>query len=558
MATPKEQLTKVLDSFRQFWNRQEKKMKILYITLLVVAVIAAIVITVLLNRKEYVVLFENLETSEAAEIAAIIDEAGYDYTIHGGKITVPKGTEDKLTMTLAQQGYPKSTLTYDLYTANVGMFTTESEKNEYSRMALESRLSAIVSSLENVDKATVTLSIPKPKNTVIAAYQNDPTAHVVVYLKDNTVLTTSQILGITHIVKMSVAGMEDEDVSIVDSNGVLIIADEENIDVIAEETRKLRFKTDLENQIKYKIIELLTPAYSEDGFSVAVNMVLNFDTKVSEDTVYTPSTEDEKGMLQHAQAENATGYATAEGGVVGVERNADDTYPTGDTEGNGNWSESSVDNTYLVNTYKEQVEKAGYTIDNLSVSAIIYTDYLPDATKNDLTQLIGNAASVNPLMINDVVTVTSLPKYSEGEEEEDEQKYLFGLTLRQLLILGGILLGLMIILIVVLIAVSRSAKKKRKQFEQELLAANTGGANEPLVENFALLAEHQPGVDIPSLLGSDENSKEVIIRREITEFARQRPEIVAQLLRSWMNEEDEMTAAGKKKKKKEEGADENE
>ena len=556
MATAKEQMNKLLDSFRQFWSRQEKKNKIIYISLLAAAVIIAIVAAVLLNRKDYVVLYENLDVTEAAEIAAIIEDAGYEYTIKGGTITVPEGTQDKLTMTLAQQGYPKSKLTYDMYTSNVGMFTTESEKNYYAKMALQDRLSAIIASLEPVDRATVTLDIPQPKNTVIAAYQADPTASVTVYLRENTVLTNEQIRGITHIVKMSVAGLEEDHVFITDQHGVPLIADENDIDVILEETRQLRFKTDLENQIKAKIVELLTPAYNDDGFSVAVNMVLNFDAKVYEDTVYTPSTEDERGMLQHAQAENATGYATAEGGIVGVERNADDTYPTGDTNGIGEWSENSVDNTYLVNTYKEQVEKAGYTIDSLSIATLIYTDYLPDATKVDLAQLIGNAASVNPERINEVVTVTSLPKYTDPEAEEEEQKYLFGLTLRQLLILGGILLGLLLILVIVLVAVSKSAKKKRKAFEQELLAANTGGANEPLIDRFAELSEHTPGgVDIPSLLGSDENSKEVMIRREISEFARQRPEIVAQLLRTWMNEEDELTAAGKSKTGKKEKDD---
>lgn len=537
MATPKDQAAKILNDFKQFWAKQEKKNRILYITGLVAAIALAVIIIIAANHKDYVVLYEGLESSEAAQIVNLIEEAGYDCTLSGGTITVPEGTEDKLTMTLAQQGYPKSNLTYDLYTSNVGMFSTESEKEEYARMALESRLSAIISSLDGVDDAVVNLSIPPQKNTVISEYQADPTASVVVYLKDNATLSSKQIQGITHIVKMSVAGLTDENVSITDSYGVLLLADETDVDVIAEETRKLKFKTDLENQIKNKIIELLAPAYNDDGLSVAVNMVLNFDSKVSEDTVYTPSTDDGRGMLQEGKSENATGYATAEGGVVGVEVNADDTYPTGDTNGNGNWSESSVDNVYLVNTYKEQVEKAGYTIDSLSVSVIIYTDYLPDTTKQDLVSLVGNAASINPQVFNDVITVTSLPKFGDTAAPADQKTYLFGLTSNQLIILAAILLGLLIILIIILAVVSNSTKKKRSKFEKEVLAANTNGANEPLVENFFSLAEPTAeSFSIPSLTGEDEaETKDVIIKREIAQFSRQRPEIVAQLLRSWMN-----------------------
>ena len=551
MPTAKERATAVLTAFRQFWDKQDKKRKILYISLLVLAVVAAVVITLLVNRKDYVVLYEGLETSEAAEIAQIIEDAGFEATVSGGTVTVVKGTEDQLTMTLAQQGYPKSNLTYDLYTSKVGMFTTESEKLEYSRMALESRLSAIIGSLENVDKATVTLSLPKQKNTVIAAYQADPTASVVVYLKGSSALSSSQIHGIDHIVQMSVAGLKEENISIVDGNGVLLLADETNIDVIAEETRKLKFKTDLENQIKAKIIELLEPAYNEDGFSVAVNMVLNFDDKVSEDTKYTPSTEDERGMLEHSKSESATGYATAEGGVVGVEGNADDTYPTGDTNGNGSWSETSSENNYLVNTYKEQIEKVGAKIESLSISTIIYTDYLPDATKVELRRTIGNAASINPEVVDNVVSIMALPRYEDTLQEEDEQKLLFGLTLKQLIILGAAILVLLIILILIFVMVSRNSKKQRKKFERELLAANMAGESEPLVESFLPLSDTDSAgaSDIPSLIsGEDENSKDFIIRRELTNFARQSPEIVAQLLRTWMNEEAEQAQQSKKKK----------
>lgn len=556
MPTAKERATAVLTAFRQFWDKQDKKRKILYISLLVLAVVAAVVITLLVNRKDYVVLYEGLESSEAAEIAQIIEDAGFEATVSGGTVTVVKGTEDQLTMTLAQQGYPKSNLTYDLYTSKVGMFTTESEKLEYSRMALESRLSAIIGSLENVDKATVTLSLPKQKNTVIAAYQADPTASVVVYLKGSSALSSSQIHGINHIVQMSVAGLKEENISIVDGNGVLLLADETNIDVIAEETRKLKFKTDLENQIKAKIIELLEPAYNEDGFSVAVNIVLNFDDKVSEDTKYTPSTEDERGMLEHSKSESATGYATAEGGVVGVEGNADDTYPTGDTNGNGSWSETSSENNYLVNTYKEQIEKVGAKIESLSISTIIYTDYLPDATKLELRRTIGNAASINPEVVDNVVSIMALPRYEDTLQEEDEQKVLFGLTLKQLIILGAAILVLLIILILIFVMVSRNAKKQRKKFERELLAANMAGESEPLVESFLPLSETATtgSTDIPSLIsGEDENSKDFIIRRELTAFARQSPEIVAQLLRTWMNEEAEQAQQNKKKKQPKEG-----
>ncbi len=547
-----EKIQKTITTVKEYWGRQTKKTKGIYIGGLALVLIIAIVAVVLLNKKDYVVLYEGLDTSEAAEIVQLIEESGYECTLRsGGTIVVPKGTEDKIAMNLAMQKYPKSSINYDTYTTNVGMFTTESEKRQYERIAAEERLSAILSSFEGVRDAVATLTIPEKKNTVIEAYKQEPSANAVIYLEDDVKLTNEQIEGMTYLI--TTYGIKKENITLVDNYGALLLAEDTPADVVAEETRKLKFKNDLENQIREKIEALLIPAYGEDGFSAAVNMVLNFDSKVSEDTVYTPSTNDERGMLQHTDASQASGYATADGGVQGVETNADDTYPEGTTNGNGQWTENSVSNTYLVNTYKEQVEKAGYVIDGLSISVVIYTDYLPDTTRQNLVNLVANAGTVNPAVAQDVVTVTNLQK-TPDTVDASAQTFIFGLTLSQLVILGAILLGILLILIIILVSLRTSAKRKRREFEKTILAQHAPAEGEPLIDSFFSLSdEGSPSVDIPSLnADTGVETKETIIRRELTDFARTSPEIVAQLLRSWVHEEEEN--AGKSKKKKEEPA----
>ncbi len=535
-----EKVQKTITTVKEYWGRQSGKTKGIYIGGLALVLIVAVVAVILLNRKEYVTLYEGLETSEAAEIVAIIEESGYECTLKsGGTIIVPKGTEDTLAMTLAMQQYPKSDLTYKAYTDNVGMFTTESEKREYERMALEERLSTVFARFEGVRDAVVTLHIPEKKNTVIEAYQQEPSANAVIYLENDVEITNEQIEGMNYLI-MTAAGIKRENISLVDNFGVLLVPEDTPLDVIANETKKLKFKTDLENQIRQKIEALLIPAYGEDGFSAAVNMVLNFDTKVSENTVYTPSTDDGEGMRQHVDAGSASGGAVVEGGIQGVDVNADDTYPTQDTNGNDAWTENSMSTTYLVNTYKEQVEKAGYIIDGLSISVVVYTDYLPETTRQQLVSLVANAGTVNPAVAQDVVSVTNLQKYNPDIPVE-AKTFLFGLTLDQLVILAAILLGILLILIIVLASLSSKAKKKRKHFERTLLEQHAPADGEPLVENFFAIGEGGGSLsDIPSLLSEEAvETKEIIIRRELAEFARHSPEIVAQLLRNWMHEEDD-------------------
>ena len=496
---------------------------------------------IILNKKDYTVLFEGLEASEASEIVTAIQDLGYDVTLKsGGTIMVPAGTENVLTMEMAMKGYPKSTINYNLYTNNIDMFTTSSQEREYARMALEERLSAIVGTFEGVQKATVTISIPEQKNTVISSLRQDPTASVTVYLNPDYKLTDKQIVGIRSTVRNGCVGLTDENISLVDGYGIPQIEGENEIDVVADETRKFAFKTNLENSIKNKVLELLIPVYGDDGVSVAVNAVLNFDKKVSENTDYSADGNGNTGVLQHGDASEASGGTTADGGVVGVETNADDTYPTGDTNGTGAWTENSVSNTYLVDTYKEQVEKAGYTIDGLSISAVIYTDYISEAQKADLVNVVANAGGVNPTVAQDVVTVTNFPKFGTQAETATAPVYLFGLTLDQLIAAAAILLILLIIIVVVLVITSRNAKNKRAKFEQQILASEAlaGADGEPIVDTFTMDLEGANPADIPSL-SAEEDTKEVAIRREISDFAKNSPEIVAQLLKNWMKDETE-------------------
>lgn len=537
-----EQVQKVVKVFTQFWEAQDKKRRILYIALIAAIILIAVIVTIILNRKEYVVLYEGLDTNEASQMVALIEEMGYSANLSGGSIAVLKGTENQITMQLALQDYPKSGMNYPLTTTSADLFSTESERREFARIDMENRLGAMIGSLEGIGSADVTLNIPEQKNTVISSLRQYPTASVIVHLDGIDKLSNKQITGITNVVKMS-KNIADENISIIDGYGIpqIITNEDGNIDVIVNETKKLAFKTNLENTIKEKIREMLIPAYGEDGVSVAVNMVLNFDSKVSETTDYGAEGNTNAGVLQHADAQNAAGGTTVEGGVVGVEYNADDTYPTGDTAGNGQWYDNSLSNTYLVDTYKEQVEKAGYTIDGLSISVVLYTDYISDPQKLELVRLVGNAGTVNPEIVNDVVTVTNLSKWIDPTTiTEPKPTFLFGLTFDQLILVGAIVIILILVILIALAIVTGNAKKKRKAFEQQII--ETSGLvsidGEEPVDTF-VLTDSDDFVAVPSLTEEEVETKELVIRREIAEFASHSPEIVAQLLKNWIrNEED--------------------
>ncbi len=540
-----ERIEKVVTSVKTTWESQDRKHRIVYIGLaaaILVIIIAAIIITANLNKKEYITIYQGLETTEASEMVSLIQGLNYDVRLlNGTDIAVVQGTENDIVMQLALQDYPKSGKNYALST-QTGMFDTESERELNERIDTQNRLEAQLRSMENIAAAEVNIAIPKQKNTVISSIREYPTASVIVTLDGIEKLSNKQITGIKNVVKMSIVGLTDDNVEIVDNYGIpQIINVEADYDLVLEETRKFAFKTRLESSIEESILKMLIPAYGEDGATVAVNMVLNFDKRVQETVDYSADGTNNTGVLSHADGSDASGGTTVAGGVVGVEGNADDTYPTGDTNGNGAWSENSFSNTYLVDTFKEQVECQGYKIEDMSVSVVIYTDYLAETMRTSLIDMAGKAASIRPAFYDDLVSVISLPKYVDSLElEPTEPTYLFGLTFNQLVLVGAILLILLIALFVVMAIISGNAKKQRKEFEKQIIETSglVGIDGEEPVDMF-ILTDPETGIEVPSLTDEQIETKEVVIRREITEFASHSPEIVAQLLKSWIkNEED--------------------
>lgn len=542
-----ERIERVVTSVKTTWESQDRKHRIVYIGLaaaILVIIIAAIIIAANLNKKEYITIYQNLETTEASEMVSIIQGLNYDVRlINGSDISVLRGTENDIVMQLALQNYPKSGKNYALSTES-GMFDTEAENELSYQIDTQNRLEAQLREMEHIAAADVNISVPKHKNTVISSIREYPTASVKLTLDGIEKLSNKQITGIKNLVKMSVVGLTDDNVEILDNYGIPQIIDlEADYDQVLQETKKFAFKTQLENSIRDKILGMLIPSYGEDGAYVAVNIgLVNSDKQVSEEVNYTgDSNNGAAGVLSHADGSDASGGTTAAGGVVGVEGNADDTYPTGDTNGNGAWSENSFSNTYLVDTFKEQIEKDGYRIEDLSVSVVVYTDYLPETTRTGLIDAAGKAASIRPAFYDDLVSVISLPPYVNSLElEPTEPTYLFGLTFNQLVLVGAILLILLIALFVVMAIISGNAKKQRKEFEKQIIETSglVGLDGEEPVDMF-VLTDPETGIEVPSLTDEQIETKEVVIRREITEFANHSPEIVAQLLKSWIKSEEE-------------------
>ena len=84
-----------LNAVKEYLANLSRKTKIIAIAVLAAIIVGAIIITVWLNRKDYVTLYTDVTEEETTEILAKLQEMNVQYTSDGsGNIKVPTDVVD--------------------------------------------------------------------------------------------------------------------------------------------------------------------------------------------------------------------------------------------------------------------------------------------------------------------------------------------------------------------------------------------------------------------------------------------------------------------------------
>lgn len=538
----KEQITKILNTFSAFWKAQEKKRKLLYIGGLAALVFFVVLIAIFANIKHYAVLYEGLDSKDSTAIMSELATMGVVGRLEnsGTTITVPDENVSKARMDLAVLGYPKNPLNYEIIDSKVNMFSTDSDRRNAERMQAQERAMATLKTLDGVEDAIVTFYIPQQKDTVITVNVKPSSASVVVRLRDGYSPSEEQVSGMYNTVRTSISGLTNDTISIVDGAGnPLVIGVGRPEDVVAQERNKLRFKQELETTITDGITKLLTPIFNTD-FNVVANALLNYDKTVGEDTKYTPSNEDGSGMISQEDERNSSGTDGA-GDVVGATPNADGTYPTQQGGTGGAYSDNEKSTTYLVNTAKTQIEKQGYKIDALTISVATYMDTFDEEKRAELITAVARAGGITEADVSFV----NMPKIGNNNDIATST-FPFGMSRNMFFLLMAALLVMIIIFTVMYMGVSKKARRKRRAIEQQIYDAALAAGGAGKVDGFfgadQFVGRERNSIKVESLSehsADQSDTVEAAVRKEIGEFAKNSPEIVGALLKSWLREEDE-------------------
>lgn len=517
-----EQLKKTWKNIAGFWKNLSKKAKTLIISGVIGIIVICIVLSIVLNKSDYTVLFSGLEDKEATEVMAKLKEKSIEYKCDtDGTISVPTENESDVRMELSQEGYPRTGFNYDIFKSNIDVMTTDFEKREYAKFQTQDRIMAAIETINGVKKAIVTIALPENNNYAWDDSKEVATAAVKINMLPGYDLTSSQVNGIKRLVSTSVTGLTEDNVSITDVNGNELSADN-NINRTSTFKLKLEIEKQIQDEVVKNVKKLLCKAYREKNIEVSSKCVVNLDKKISENLQYLPEGDSNKGVIHKEDTNNeAVGEGKVVGGVVGTETNSEvPTYPEVEIKGDDIYYKDHKTIDYLVSQLKQQVQHDSGSIEKLTVAVVINKEKLNDNEKQSLRELVSKAAGIE---LTDVAIHNI--KFDEPiiPTIVDENGVFRKLTDKEKIIFGSIAGGVLILIIVIIVIVVKIRKRIRKKMEDEL-------------ETIISKEDGESWKNLKDEIEGNE-TKEAALKKHIAEFSSTNPEIAAQLIRTWMKGE---------------------
>lgn len=535
-----EKLKEISGKGKEWWKATTKKTKILLGSVLLAVLVAVGIITAVNLNQPYAVLFTGLNQSELSDVVSYLSDNGVsDYRINGDDtILVPQSQVNQLKADLVVQDYPKSGSSHSTYFDNVGMLTTESERNTLYFYDLEDSLEAVIRCMDGVSDATVNIT-PQEDNTYVLDKSStlEAKASVMVVMENGSELSSQQVSGIRNLVSHAVQGLEISNVSIVDSFGNSYSSDSTLSDVQDTSALKLQLEEQINNSLRTNIMQVLSPLYGSENISVSVNSIVDVDRSVTESTNY--STEDwaadgstnGEGIIGKKiyDKEVVRGDEDTAGGVAGTESNSDtnsgdiDTYVDNEVQTNGNETQasSSGEVDYLVDQENKQVEHVAGTVSDVMVSVSINGTTAGNVDIDSLYGHIARAAGISSDMQQDKISILVEPFYQEEEPQNPVSVVTNSIQPWMLYAAaGGFALFLFMLIFFILLG-----RRRHRKLLAEQQAAMAEEELPPVVKTGADVAD-------PALV------KSMNLRKDVRKFAEDNPEIAAQMLRNWLREGD--------------------
>lgn len=290
----------------------------------VVGIVAFVIFLVVYTAKKdelskYEVLFDSLTSEDAAKVIEQLEKDNIPYEIlDKNVIKVPKNVVYKERIAIASLGIPKNSgVGFELFDKQEFGATSFDQNVKYLR-ALEGELSRTIDALAPIERASVSLALPK--DSLFVEKQTEPTASVMLQLVEGSNLTSKQIRGIKNLVAAAVPNLKPTNVLLIDNDGETLGDEDEMAQMGELSAVQQNFKTKEEKKNQRKIVEVVSPFVGGEQ-KVVAQVTIEFDFSIQNSTseVFDPENVVRSEQVSEEKREGATPPDV--GGVPGTVSN---------------------------------------------------------------------------------------------------------------------------------------------------------------------------------------------------------------------------------------------
>ena len=537
----------------------------------VVAVFAAVVVAIFVSRPTTKVLLypQALSPEDFARVTKKLTELNIPFETKDNKFVLvsDESVKQKAKMQLAWEGIiPGNVKGFELFDIQ-SFTTTDFERNVNLHRAILGEIERHLKMIDDIEDVKIIL--PFQRERLFKEDETDKTASVVITPSPYSDIRENKrkIKAIVELVAKGVDGLKPENIVVVDNQGNvlsdLLIGDE-----VSDDIRAAREQIKIKEKIKREIIERiqreLSKAISEDRIVVSAEVDMRWDKKeiqqdriiptvVKQDNPLTPYDESQVEVnvpiSKKITREDFKGPAYIPEGPPGVEANV----PPGIKEKIDRFT-TYQKNEEIVNyeLSKEKVNQKNqpYDIKRLTVAVAVdgvwevemkagepvlddqgrvKRKFIPPSEDElrSIEEWVKRAIGFDPYR-GDSVVVTFIKFDRTKQFQKEDEELLRRYQIRRVLLATVLVLIVLFLMMLLYRAIMKESARRRRLREEEL------ARQQQLMREAALRAAEQEGAMVE--LSVEEKARMELLE-SIINIAREKPEIAARVIRTWISEE---------------------
>jgi flagellar M-ring protein FliF len=358
-----------------------------------------------------------LTSEDAAKVVEHLEKDKVPYELlDKNVIKVPKSVVYRERIAIASLGIPKNRgVGFELFDKQEFGATSFDQNVKYLR-ALEGELSRTINALAPIERASVSLALPK--ETLFVERKVEPTASVMLQLIDGKRLSTKQIRGIKNLVSAAVPNLTSANVMLIDSDGETLGDEDEMAQMGELSSVQQNYKTKEERKKQKKIIEVISPFVGGDEKVVAqVTIEFDFSIKSSTSEIYDPENVVRSEQVSEEKREGSTPPEV--GGVPGTVSNIGPVEGLSSNKTSEKYEKNSGTTNYEVGKTISTIKSEFARIKRVTAAVVVDGKYKhkADAEGNPTDEL-----EYEPLSETDIEALSALVSRSIGIDEERGDK----------------------------------------------------------------------------------------------------------------------------------------